>query len=101
MGRWTREYGRRLRDAAYERRLSLIRALGGRCDSCDVTMDEEALEFDHLQPRTWKAREVNYWTRQKLYERDAANGHLGLACRRCNAGNGRPTPTSDWLGVLA
>lgn len=88
-------------DRVYERRIALQRKLGGACGYCGVTMDEEALEFDHLVARTWRARDVARWTRQRLYERDAANGHLALACRSCNAGGGRPAISSDWLGVRA
>jgi 5-methylcytosine-specific restriction endonuclease McrA len=68
-------------------RLRLIAKLGGKCFGCDETRPEK-LEFEHKTPIT--AEEQKYReecganARMVLNRKEAAEGKLQLACRKCN-----------------
>lgn len=72
------------------RRQALIERMGGRCVLCGST---EQLELDHPYGREWKAKDVNRWTRIKLYEQDFEFGNLRLLCKPCNL---RHLPETDF-----
>jgi 5-methylcytosine-specific restriction endonuclease McrA len=75
------------RDWAKRKRAELIEKLGGCCVHCGST---RRLEFDHLEPRTWIARNLSQWGRMTRYIREAAEGKIQLLCRRCNYRKGQP-----------
>lgn len=75
-----------VRNTARRRRI-LIAALGGECVICGETTN---LEFDHISPRKWKARELSRWSRQLAYEKDWEAGRLRLLCATCNKVSGAP-----------
>lgn len=74
------------------KRTRLLRKLGNECVYCGR---KSRLEFHHTRPRTWVAAKTNRMQRLRLYERDAANGAVVIACRRCNLRQGTPTETGQ------
>ena len=53
------------------RRKILIDAMGGLCEDCGTEgTPRNKLEFHHVEPRTWVARELSRWSRQKRYEEE-------------------------------
>lgn len=70
-----------------KRRAKLIAKLGGKCEVCGHT---SSLEFHHITERTWIARKTSRWRRMVLYEREALNGEIVLACKWCNQSYGKP-----------
>lgn len=75
-------------------RAELIAHLGGKCVDCDED-NPKRLEFDHLTPRTWKAKDVSRWVRLARYRREAEAGQIELRCRSCNASKGEPIPLEE------
>lgn len=69
----------------------LIQKLGGKCAECGSIVD---LEFDHLERREWKSKDLWSDQRVKRYEREAAEGKLQLLCGACNKAKGQPG--QDW-----
>jgi hypothetical protein len=80
-----------------ENRLAMIEEMGGKCAHCEVD-DPEILEFHHLQPRTWKTRDKNRWTRLAIYKREWAEGKIELLCAECNKAEGEPIAGDDAEG---
>jgi 5-methylcytosine-specific restriction endonuclease McrA len=76
-----------LKESLAERRESLIRKLGGRCQRCGSTTK---LEFHHTKPRTWTAAAVSRSVRIRLYEADYEKGIIELLCKKCNKAAGEP-----------
>lgn len=75
--------------------------LGGQCQECGDT-DLSTLEFDHLQPRDWEPRKVEWSARISRYRREIAEGKIQLLCKSCNSRKGHPVITvadsdDDWL----
>ena len=74
----------------HKKRLELVLFLGGKCCKCGCSYRQRHLEFNHLKPRTWKARDFGRTTRLNKYWEEARQGLLNLACRTCNAQLGKP-----------
>lgn len=70
---------------AHERRLALIKELGGRCALCHSK--RKKLEIDHVDGRDWEPRRLNRWARVNRYWREYHAGvRLRVLCRSCNGG---------------
>jgi 5-methylcytosine-specific restriction endonuclease McrA len=81
---------------ARKARALLVAQLGGKCVDCG---SKEALQFDHIAPRTWTANRTSRHYRMCLYRREAAAGVIVLRCASCNKKKGAPgqrlAPTAD------
>lgn len=84
-GRWTKDHYR-------FRRRSLMQQVqpNRRCHKCQRKAPSwQALEFDHLDGRTWEMRKVGSDQRIRIMEREHSKKvRLAGACRRCNAVDG-------------
>ena len=74
------------------RRKILIAAMGGCCEQCGAV---DSLEFHHTEPRTWTARELSRWSRQRVYEEEWEAGKIVLLCADCNKRAGAPSEFDD------
>jgi hypothetical protein len=70
---------------AKAQRKALVKALGGRCATCQDRGPK--FHFHHAEgTRSWVAVKVNRWHRMTLYRRDAERGYLTLLCPKCHLG---------------
>jgi hypothetical protein len=71
------------RNARYyaRQKKALIAYLGGRCQKCGSTT---ALEFDHINGRTWQVTKVASHMRVRRYWQEARAGLLQLLCKADN-----------------
>jgi hypothetical protein len=79
----------------------LMRLIGMKCRHCGSTKRKK-LEFDHKVRRTWRSADVTWHRRLKRYFEDWRAGHLGVACRSCNARFRPPAPRmtpAEWAEV--
>lgn len=74
-----------LRNWAHFGRLKLVKDLGGECVFCGK---KKTLELDHINGRTWNARDKSRWMRLVIHRREARAGLLQVLCRKCNKKKG-------------
>ena len=79
--------GLRQRDWARRQVEKLKELLGGKCVECGTT---EELEFDHLEPRDYESRKLEWSHRISIYRREIAEGKIQLLCKPCNSRKGKP-----------
>lgn len=78
-------------NASYKRLLSVIgEKQGMRCKICQKAPPEVKLTLDHVKGKTYRAKDLAFYTRVKRYWAEYSAGvKLRLLCLQCNASDGR------------
>ena len=79
---WNHKHPNITRDWKRNRKLDLVRRLGGSCQICGYKKNLAVLEFHHLIKSNPDERKISYW--KYTFDKEVEKGNIRLLCSNCH-----------------